>query len=222
MRARSEKLRAGDGYTMGQSVAGALTLKRRDSEPGLRTVIKVGSEFYIHASSLTSRRTTRSLVAGESFAVFEAGGDVLETPHEPLGFFHRDTRHLSRFELKIAGETPYYLDSHVTRENAQLRINLSNPDLNLDGHDSSLPLNSIQIERDWVISGPALCQKIEVRNFARMPVEIPLDVLFGADFADLFEVRGVKRSSRGELCEPRVARDHVHFQYRGLDGRERF
>ena len=207
---------------MGQLSAGALTLKRRDPEPESRTVIKVGSEFYIHASSLTSRRSTRALVNGESFAVFEAGGDVLETPHEPLGFFHRDTRHLSRFELKIAGETPYYLDSHITRENAQFRIHLSNPDLSLDGHDSLLPLNSIQIERNWVISGSALCQKIAVRNFARLPVEIPLDVLFGADFADLFEVRGVKRAGRGELCEPTIARDHVHFQYHGLDGRRRF
>ena len=208
---------------MRESSAGALTLKRRDLEPESRTVIKVGTEFYIHASSLSSRRrATHSLVNGESFAVFEAGGDVLETPHEPLGFFHRDTRHLSRFELKIAGETPYYLDSHITRENAQFRINLSNPDLSVDGYDSSLPLNSIQIERNWVISGPALCQKIAVRNFARLPLEIPLDVLFGADFADLFEVRGVKRSSRGELCEPKVARDHVHFQYHGLDGRKRF
>src|SRR5215469_2302310 len=181
MRARSEKLRAGDGYTMGQSVAGALTLKRRDSEPGLRTVIKVGSEFYIHASSLTSRRTTRSLVAGESFAVFEAGGDVLETPHEPLGFFHRDTRHLSRFELKVAGETPYYLDSHITRENAQLHVNLSNPDLSIDGDGSSLPINSIQIERNWVISGSELCHQVVVTNFARLAVEIPLDFLFDAD-----------------------------------------
>ena len=130
-----------------------LTLKGRPVKPESKTIIKVGSDLYVHASSMISRRTTRSLVNGDSFAVFEAGGDVLETPHEPLGFFHRDTRHLSRFELKVAGETPYYLDSHITRENAQLHVNLSNPDLSIDGDDSSLPINSIQIERNWVICG---------------------------------------------------------------------
>ncbi len=61
------------------------------------TVLKVGPDFYILASSLGSRRATRSLANGESFAVFEVGGDIIESPFEALGFFHRDTRHLSRF-----------------------------------------------------------------------------------------------------------------------------
>ena len=191
-------------------------------KPEAQTVIKVGSDFYVHASSLTSRRATRVLVNGESFAVFEAGGDVLETPHEPLGFFHRDTRHLSRFEMKIAGETPHYLTSHTTRENAQLRVNLSNPELVLDGREDALPINSIQIERNWVISGAALCHQVVVRNYARLPVEIPFDFLFGADFADLFEVRGLERARKGQFIEPEVARDRVSFFYRGLDGKERF
>src|SRR5437879_6569446 len=112
---------------------GVRTLRRRDPKNESQTVIKVGSDFYIRASSLTSRRATRVLVNGESFAVFEVGGDILQTPDEPLGFFHRDTRYLSRFELKIAGETPYYLNSYASRENAQLRINLSNPDLGVHG-----------------------------------------------------------------------------------------
>jgi hypothetical protein len=104
-----------------RSVA-ARTLRRREPKQESQTVIKVGSDFYIHASSQNSRRATRVLVNGESFAVSDLGGDILETPDEPLGFFHRDTRYLSRFELKIAGETPYYLNSYTGRENAQLRM----------------------------------------------------------------------------------------------------
>jgi hypothetical protein len=85
-----------------------------------------------------------------------------------LAFFHRDTRHLSRFELKIAGETPYYLNSYTSRENAQLRINLSNPDLSIDGAEIKLPRNSIQIERNWVIAGAAIFHKAIVRNYTRL------------------------------------------------------
>src|SRR5262249_1421333 len=46
--------------------------------------------------------------------------------------------------------------------------------------------------------------------------------LFDADFADLFEVRGVRRSRRGYFYQPEVARDRVRFKYQGLDGKNRF
>ncbi len=203
----------------GDGVHGRKRLEPKDLP---QTVIKVGSDYYIRASSLTSRRTTRVLVNGESFAVFDVGGDILETPDEPLGFFHRDTRYLSRFELKIAGETPYCLNSYASEENAQLRVNLSNPDLTLDGGDLELARNSIQIERNWVIENAALFHKVILRNYARSKVAIRLDFSFGVDFADLFEVRGFKRGRRGVYCEPRANAGSVTFTYRGLDGARRF
>src|SRR5262249_41734276 len=52
-----------------------LTLTGRPVKPESKTIIRVGSDLYVHASSMISRRTTRSLVNGDSFAVFEAGGD---------------------------------------------------------------------------------------------------------------------------------------------------
>jgi len=207
---------------MKQRSDSARALRRREPERETQTVIKVGADFYILASSLTSRRSTRVLVNGESFAVFEVGGDILESPLEPLGFFHRDTRYLSRFELKIAGEAPYYLNSYASHENAQLRINLSNPDLGFQGQNIRLPRNSIQIERNWVIAGAALFHKLIVRNYARLHIEIPLDFFFGVDFADLFEVRGLKRARRGKCQEPEVSGNRVRFSYRGLDGTRRF
>jgi glycogen debranching enzyme len=187
-----------------------------------RTVIKVGADFYVLATSLSSRRATRVLVNGDSFAVFEVGGDFFESPLEALGFFHQDTRYLSRFELKIAGETPYYLDSHTSSDNAQLRITLSNPDLGVRGDLIELPRNSIHIERDCVLYGAVLVHKVAVRNYARVQMQIPLDFLFAADFADLFEVRGLKRLRRGDDSEPIVDSNSVRFRYKGLDGDRRF
>jgi glycogen debranching enzyme len=201
---------------------GTRILRRRDRKSEPRTVIRIGSDFYIHASALTSRRATRVLVNGESFAVFEIGGDILETPEEPLGFFHRDTRYLSRFELKIAGETPYCLNSYTSTEKAQLRINLSNPDLSFEEKALALPRNSIQIERDWVIAGTALFHKVILHNYTWLRVEVPLDFLFAVDFADLFEVRGFKRMHRGTCSGPEVAGDSVRFFYSGLDDIRRF
>jgi len=186
------------------------------------TVIKVGADYYILASSLGSRRATRSLANGESFAVFEVGGDIIESPFEPLGFFHRDTRHLSRFELKIASETPYYLNSYTSEENAELRINLTNPDLGVRGQQIELPRTAVQIQRNWVIVGASLFHKLVVHNYSRAAVRFSLDFIFAVDFADLFEVRGVKRKRRGERRAPAINARSVAFSYRGVDGVERF
>ena len=114
-------------------------------------MLKIGSDFYILASSLASRRSTRVLAGGESFALLDAGGDILESPLEALGFFHRDTRYLNRFELKIANEVPYLLNSYLSDDNAQLRVNLTNPDLEIRGDAIRLARNSIHIERSWVL-----------------------------------------------------------------------
>ena len=206
---------------MKERSVGARMLKRPDSR-AQSPVVRPGSDFAIHGSALTSRRATHVLVNGDSFAVFEVGGDIPQTPNEHFGFFHRDTRYLSRFELKIAGATPYYLNSYASQENAQLRINLSNPDLGFSGDDIQLPRNSIQLERNWVIAGPALFHKLKVRNYARLPVEISLDFLFGVDFADVFEVRGFKRTVSGSNREPQIAGNSVTFLYRGLDAVTRF
>ena len=186
-----------------------------------QSVNKVDSDFSIHASSLHSRRVTRVLVNGASFAVFELSGDIIKATAEPLGFFHRDTRYLSRFELRVAGAIPYYLNSYASQENAQLRINLSNPDLSFQGEEGQLPKNSIEIERNWIIAGAVLFHKVTLRNYARLPIEIPLDFLFEVDFADLFEVRGFKRVSRGQQFAPVVADGCVTFLYHGLDGIKR-
>jgi glycogen debranching enzyme len=106
----------------------------------------------------------------ESFALLDAGGDILESPLEALGFFHCDTRYLSRFELKIAGEAPYLLNSYMSDDNAQLRVNLANPDLEVHGGAIVLARNSIQIERSWVLDRALMFHRVTVRSYAPAPV----------------------------------------------------
>src|SRR5206468_7487774 len=44
---------------------------------------------------------------------------------------------------------------------------------------------------------------------------------FAADFADIFEVRGMRREARGTMLAAEVAPRRVLLGYRGLDGVER-
>jgi len=199
-------------------------VRNRDASDDLepRSVLKVGADFYVLASSLASRRTTRVLSDGRSFAVFDASGDILESPLEALGFFHRDTRYLSRFEVRIDGRTPYFLNSYLSDDNVQLRVNLTNPDLYAQGDGIKLARDSIQMEAGWVLSGATLLYRLMVRNYAGAPVTIPIDFLMGVDFRDIFEVRGIQRKRHGEISAPHVGASGVRYAYAGLDGVRRF
>jgi glycogen debranching enzyme len=187
-----------------------------------RTVLKVGSDFYVLASSLTSRRETRVLADAQSFAVFEVGGDIADSQLEALGFFFKDTRFLSGFEMSIAGQAPYFLNSYLSDDNAEFRVNLTNPDLTGRDGKIELPRNSIQIERSWVIVNAALYHRLIVTNYSHAPAKLPFDLVFGVDFADLFEVRGVQRTRRGQDFPLQSGDGQVRFRYRGLDKVTRF
>ena len=133
------------------------------AEPA-QTVVKVGSDYYVLASSLASRRASQVLADGRSFAVFEAAGDIVDSPLEALGFFNSDTRHLSRFEILIAGASPYFLNSYLSDDRARFRATLTNADLGERGSPNWLPRNSIRVDRGWVLNGVALYHHVTLRK----------------------------------------------------------
>jgi glycogen debranching enzyme len=186
------------------------------------TVVKVGRAVYVLASTLASRRVTRVLTEGNGFAIFDAGGDIVESPLEALGLFYRDTRYLSRFEFRVAGETPSLLNSFLSDDKAQLRVNLTNRELGHGYGRVGLPRNSIQFERSWVMGEGKLFHRLMVRNFTQTPATLELEFRFAADFADLFEVRGFNRRHHGTLLTPVWHNNRIRFLYRGLDGVLRF
>ena len=195
--------------------------QRRATAAPAQTVVKVGSDYYVLASSLASRRASQVLANGQSFAVFETAGDIIDSPLEALGFFNSDTRHLSRFAMLIAGAEPYFLNSYLSDDRAQFRATLTNADLGKKGQPDWLPRNSIRVNRGWVLDGAALYHRLTLHNYVGAAVEIEIDFYYGVDFADVFEVRGLRRKRRGEMLSPSVDDDRVELRYRGLDNAER-
>jgi glycogen debranching enzyme len=189
---------------------------RATAEPA-QTVVKVGSDYYVLASSLASRRASQVLADGRSFAVFETAGDIIDSPLEAHGFFDSDTRHLNRFEMLIAGAAPYFLNSYLSDDRAQFRATLTNADLGKKGQPDWLSRNSIRVNRGWVLSGAALYHRLTLHNYVGTPVEIEIDFFYSVDFADVFEVRGLRRKRRGEMLNPSVDGNRVELRYRGLD-----
>ena len=87
---------------------------------------------------------------------------------------------------------------------------------------SSLAREHLHLRRIGLLAEEGYVERLEVRNFGREPLEVLLRYVFAADFADLFEVRGERRSQRGQLLAARRCRtSEVRLAYVGLDGVER-
>ena len=183
-------------------------------------LVQIRDQYYILANSAFADDRTRVLKDGETFGVFDRRGDIHPIGHGHQGLYHDSTRFLSRLELRIADLQPLLLNSTVAEDNRRLAVDLTNPPLPV-GDGRFLLQDSIHLFRTAVVWGGACFQRLRVRSFALEPARFDLTVRFAADFADIFEIRGVERPRAGQALKPRVEGDTVALEYRGLDRRLR-
>jgi glycogen debranching enzyme len=181
-----------------------------------RDVIEVDQQFYIRASSALADDRTRVLLNGDTFAIFDRGGDIQPVGFGQQGIFHNETRHLSRSEMLICGFRPLLLSSTIREDNVLFAIDLTNPDIQLES-GASLPRGTVHIYRTKFLTELVCYDKITVNNYGDTAVDVELSFGFDADFADIFEVRGEKRQRRGEKFPHEVGRSSVVLAYEGLD-----
>lgn len=172
--------------------------------------------FYIPATATTSR-PRRTVKHNDTFVVLDTHGDIGATGGAPDGLFHADTRHLSHLELLVNGAQPLLLGSAVRDDNLSFGVDLTNPDLYVDGA-LVLMKDTIHIARTIYLCDGSLRERIAMSNHGAEAVDFTLSLAFSADFADIFEVRGVARHKRGQAWTRVAAPDHVSLCYRGLDG----
>ena len=179
-------------------------------------VINVKEQYYILSTSSLADSRTRVLKQGDSFGVYDRSGDIEPVGQLTQGLYHEETRFLSRWALRLSKMRPMLLSSAVRKDNALLAVDLTNPDIQIDGQ-VVIPRGTLHISRYRFLWGGAQFESLRIANYSLKAVELSLSIQFGADFADIFEVRGVKRERRGELLEPTVSRSAVTLSYRGLD-----
>lgn len=157
-----------------------------------------------------------SLKDGDSFLVCDALGDI-HGGSETDGLFHDGTRVLSRLRLSLDETTPALLSAAIAEDKVVFRAHMTNRPLPPVG-DSAPAQGVIHIERSRFLWEGRLHERIACTNYARVPVLLPLRVEFGADFRDMFEVRGMERARRGSYPQAELAGDRVTLRYDGLDG----
>jgi glycogen debranching enzyme len=179
-------------------------------------IIEVKGQYYIRANASMADTGNRVLKHEDTFAIFDRHGDIRPLGFENQGVFHEGTRFLSRWKLGLSGTTPLLLSSNVKEENDFLVVDMTNPVLNLED-DSRLAHGVIHLVRTVFLWEGEYFERIEISSFALQPVRLALEFEFGADYVDLFEVRGTRRKQRGEALPALVTPNQVVLAYQGLD-----
>jgi glycogen debranching enzyme len=176
-------------------------------------------QFDIPATGRTTE-PHRTLKHGDTFIVIDTHGDIGASAGGPDGLFHSDTRYISRLALSLNGTRPLLLGSNVRDDNAQLTIDLTNPDVYI-GDQIALAKDTVHIVRTIFVWRGTAYQRLAVRNYGDDAIDLSLTFAFDCDFADLFEVRGKRRARRGVSARNVIDPDRVVLSYQGLDGRLR-
>ncbi len=152
---------------------------------------------------------------GDYFLFTNLRGDIPKSNMVGYGFYFKDTRFLNYFTLKINGERPIVLLSTSERDYIE-HLELTNSDLELSDK-SHIPQDTLNIRRLRVIKD-GLYERIRIKNYNPVLVKLSLEFGFGADFADIFEMRGLKRKKRGKILKPKISDKCLRLAYLGLDG----
>src|SRR4051794_4073002 len=140
------------------------------------------------ASASLGQGATVTLVEGSAFCISSRSGDI--RPEHPEGLFFRDTRFLSEMRVRVNGRAPEPL-----------------------GAEASDPFSAVFVLRDLPRPGRAdshvlLCRRryvgrgmredVTLQNYGEEPAFCSVEIAFGCDFADLFEVKEARVEKAGE------------------------
>ncbi len=148
------------------------------------------------------------------FLFSDANGNVPPGNRRGLGLYHADTRHLSTYDFSFAHIPPVPLLSTAELGFSEEQV-LTNPQMqSIEGR--TLPRGSIEVRRQRVVDD-VLEETLHITNYNVYPVTLDLCYHLDADFADIFEVRGLPRPRRGRLLPPQVHPNTLVYGYEGLD-----
>jgi glycogen debranching enzyme len=182
----------------------------------MEEVIQIRDEYYILSTSPRIDDRTQVLKQGDMFAIFDRYGDIEEFGTGELGVYYRDTRFLSRFSLELEQARPLLLGSTIKDDNMVLAVDIMNPDIWRNG-ELEIPRGTIHVFRSKFLWEGACHERLRVHNYSDRDVRLTLSIRLDADFADIFEVRGTQRKSRGKRLPTEILPDGILIAYRGLD-----
>jgi len=175
----------------------------------------ISGSWYVKYTDVVANTRKLSLKEHEAFVVVDQQGDIPCVGNNELGYYFRDTRFLSGLEFFLEDKRPLFLSSDIGNLGAEIRAILTNPDMEING--IFIPRSTIFIQKSYLLFNDNLTGNIHIKNFSETPLSLKANLCLGADFKDIFEVRGKKREQRGTLFSPVVHNSTLIFKYRGAD-----
>jgi glycogen debranching enzyme len=144
-----------------------------------------------------------SILEGSTFVVSDVAGDVNAGPDEPAGFFYRDMRHLSTWQLRLNGCQLNPLSGAAIEYDEGLFFLVTRTD--------SVYVNPavVLIRRRHV--GDGMQEQLQLDNHGLEPLHVEITMMFAADFADIFEIKD-HLAKRGRFYH-RVEQNRVVLGY---------
>jgi len=154
------------------------------------------AQYYIATTASQADDRARVLKYGRLFVVFDRLGDVQTSGLGEEGLFFDGTRHLSEFCLKLWNARPLLLSSTVATNNFVFTADATNLDVCRDGC-VVIHRGVLHLVRSRFLWRDSCFEKLYFMNHGLEDLEIPVNITFAADFADIFEIRGMTRERRG-------------------------
>ena len=132
---------------------------------------RAADEFYIVATDTSHDERTRVLKQDETFAVCDRYGDLVTEGLGQHGLYHQGTRFLSRYRLALYQHRPMLLGSTISTDNKLLLVDLTNPDLRLDGHLDT-PRGTIHLQRKRFLWESTAFEELTVHNYGLAPLQV--------------------------------------------------
>lgn len=171
------------------------------------------SKYHIPGESMNYDDRVKVLNHYDTFAILDRWGDVHPHGKRVQGIYHQGMRFLSRSELRLNGKRPLILSSTIKEENDILSVDLTNPDL----EDCQLLENSLHISRNIFLRNGVYYEELNVGNYGSQDCTLNISIAFGADYKDLFEIRGIRREALVSKAELKTTSNTIQFKYEGLD-----
>ena len=129
-------------------------------------IVRLADEYYVRASSALADDRTRVLKYGDTFLIENRFGDIEHLGASRFGLFYAESRHLSRFSMRLNQLQPLLLSSTIAAGNAFLAVDVTNVDSPESGsRDGELARESLHVFRSQFLLNSCRYEHIRVRNY---------------------------------------------------------
>jgi glycogen debranching enzyme len=175
------------------------------------------NKFHISAEAVNTDQLNQVINHYNTFGIFDQVGNISPGGKNVRGIYHDGTRFLNRLVLAIDEKRPLLLSSAIKEDNEIISIDLTNPAL----LSECIPENTIHISRTQFIRNKAFYEELKCMNYGDQDCRFTLSLTFGADFKDIFEIRGLNRHVNVNKTACLSEANRILFRYLGQDDLQR-